>query len=359
MRTIRLVVLLGLAISAGACTLGPRNIQPDRFDYNEAIARSNQEQLLSNIVRLRYSEPPVFLGVGSVLTQYVYSGRIGVNGAAAADSSSIPGWTVGGSATGAYLERPTITYSPLVGQDFAQQLLAPIDAAAVFALIQSGWSPRELLMLTLESINGVEGSLIRPVPTRADLDQVRAFCRIVDLLLAVASRDAIEMHRDADNPSLRFLVFAEDTDAETSALIAELKDALDLDRNRSRFRVTDRSIRKPDEITMRVRSFGAMLGLESRGVDVPAEHIDAQRAIPMTSPKEDPDVASLIRLRVRSQAERPDDAFVAIRYGGYWYFVPNNDHQSKQTFGLLGYLFQIQAPAAQSVGGPVLTVPTG
>ena len=64
-------------------------------------------------------------------------------------------------------------------------------------------------------------------------------------------------------------------------------------------------------------------------------------------------------MRLRSQRERPDDTFVAVRHRGYGFFIPDNDHQTKQIFGLLGYLFQFQAPAAQSVGGPVLTVPTG
>ena len=44
---------------------------------------------------------------------------------------------------------------------------------------------------------------------------------------------------------------------------------------------------------------------------------------------------------------------------GYWFFVSPGDFESKHTLGLLGYLFQIQAPAAGSLGGPVLTVPTG
>jgi hypothetical protein len=42
----------------------------DSFNYNEAISRSSSEQILINLVRLRYREVPVFLAVGSVLTQY-------------------------------------------------------------------------------------------------------------------------------------------------------------------------------------------------------------------------------------------------------------------------------------------------
>jgi hypothetical protein len=38
-------------------------VPPDRFDYNEALARSSKEQLLINLVRLRYDDVPVFLAV--------------------------------------------------------------------------------------------------------------------------------------------------------------------------------------------------------------------------------------------------------------------------------------------------------
>jgi hypothetical protein len=357
-----LAVRLGLVLVIGAtgCTLGPRNIAPDRFNYTEALAQSNNEQLLSNIVRLRYSEPPVFLGVGTVLTQYVYSGRISVDGTVASDdTAAVPGWAAGSSVTGVYIERPTITYTPLVGQDFAQQLLAPVDAEAIFSLVQSGWSPEELMRLTLEGINGLDGRLRRPVPDAAELEELRLFRHMIDLLLKVSSRQAVEMHRDDADPPKRYLVFAQDTDDETSALVSDLKAALSLDPERFRFLVTDRNIRKPDEITIRVRSFGAMLGLESRGIEVPFEHLEGHRAVRMTSPAEEPEVASMVRLRVRSAAERPDDAFVAVLHEDYWFYIADDDHQSKQTFGLLGYLFQVQAPAAQPVGGPVLTVPTG
>ncbi len=57
-------------------------------------------------------------------------------------------------------------------------------------------------------------------------------------------------------------------------------------------------------------------------------------------------------------ADRPTDAFVAVRYRGRWFFVPSDDRPSKPAFGILTYIFQLQAPKASSAG-PVLTVPAG
>src|SRR6476646_7054321 len=73
---------LALCLSLGGChALGPRQVPLDRFDYNTAVANSSNEQMLLNLVRLRYSEVPVFLALNSVLTQYVWTGEVGVNGA--------------------------------------------------------------------------------------------------------------------------------------------------------------------------------------------------------------------------------------------------------------------------------------
>ncbi len=75
-RTLVTSLLITLCLFLPACgRFGPRQIPRDSFNYNEAIARSSNEQMLINLVRLRYREVPVFLAVGSVLTQYFYGGE--------------------------------------------------------------------------------------------------------------------------------------------------------------------------------------------------------------------------------------------------------------------------------------------
>jgi hypothetical protein len=78
-------VLLGLLLLVallGCSGIGSKNINPDRFSYNSAIGQSANEQMLLNLLRIRYKEVPVFLSVSSVLTQYVYSGSAGISGQA-------------------------------------------------------------------------------------------------------------------------------------------------------------------------------------------------------------------------------------------------------------------------------------
>jgi hypothetical protein len=43
--------------------------------YNEVIRDTNDEQLLMNIVRLRYADSPVFIDLPSITSQFEVSGR--------------------------------------------------------------------------------------------------------------------------------------------------------------------------------------------------------------------------------------------------------------------------------------------
>ena len=52
-----------------AChSYGARTVPRDRFDYSSAVGTSWKQQMLLNIVKMRYGEPPVFMEVASVIT---------------------------------------------------------------------------------------------------------------------------------------------------------------------------------------------------------------------------------------------------------------------------------------------------
>ena len=137
-----------------------------------------------------------------------------------------------------------------------------------------------------------------------------------------------------------------------------MKDALGLSREISVFRMTTDIIGlEPDEVTVRIRSVLELMGFLALGVEVPPEHVEENRATRAVDTADGGD-RPLVPLRVRFQAEPPADAFVAVRHGEHWFYIPHSDQQSKQSFGLLAYLFQMQAPKLQGAG-PLLTVTTG
>jgi hypothetical protein len=99
------------------------------------------------------------------------------------------------------------------------------------------------------------------------------------------------------------------------------------------------------------------MGFLSRGIEIPAAHIEEKRVEEMIFPV-DPELRSLLfPLRIHSSVERPSDAFVSVRHHDHWFSIKHSDHMSKQAFGLLTYLFQMQSPQAQTLG-PMITVPT-
>ena len=62
--------------------------------------------------------------------------------------------------------------------------------------------------------------------------------------------------------------------------------------------------------------------------------------------------------QVRSGPERPQGAYIATFYRGHWFWIEDNDLESKSTFMLLRQLFDLQA--GQNTGqGPTLTLPVG
>lgn len=349
------LILIACLLVSACTSFGPRHVPVDRFNYNQAVGRSANEQMLLNLVRMRYRDVPVFLAVSSVLTQYVYTGVVGVIGASGS-SLGDPQFSVGGNANLRYFERPTITYSPLTGEEFAKQLLTPIPSETIFSLIQSGWPADHLLTMSLERLNTVENESFEPVPAPYNVERRRIFQQVVGLILALGKRRALEMLRNEAEPSApRLLVFEENPEPETQQLIEELKRVLGLDPHRSVFRVTRQFLhRDTDEITIRVRSLLAMMGFLSRGVEVPAGHAAEKRAEVSTGSTDQ--AKGLVR--IHSAPARPADAFVAVQYQDYWFYIAQADHASKQAFGLLTYLYQLQAPQAPS-GAPLLTVPTG
>lgn len=143
------------SLTISACmSVGPNTISRDRFDYGQAIADSWEEQMVFNMIRVRYGEAPVFLDVSQVINQYSLEGQVGVQGVI----GGVPG--VGSDAAGAegamrWADRPTITYTPLTGRRFTRNLLTPMSPAAVFAMVESGWPADLVFSVVVRSINGV------------------------------------------------------------------------------------------------------------------------------------------------------------------------------------------------------------
>jgi hypothetical protein len=357
---------ISVALLAACAPLGPGRIPTERFNYNEAISRSTKEQTLLNLLRLRHLDVPEILYVGSVVSQYSFEGGIGLLGIRGFQGGTD---SISGNANLNYAERPTITYSPVSGPEFASRLLTPLPLELLFSLQHAGWPVDLLLLISLQRINDVENMSFAPVPPSADLDRNRLFQRNVEKLrafesvlrdlLELADRGALELQRDEKDDAL-YWVFREKVSPDVQALAKRLKSALGLDPLRQKFRITQRLTgRKPDEITIQPRSLLAIMYFLARGIEIPTEHQKDGRVVAMDDPAEFHSYHMPVPLRVRVQAERPGDAFIAVPYQGHWFYIDSSDLESKRAFGVMRYLFLLQAPPPERTATPLLTLPTG
>jgi hypothetical protein len=100
----------------------------------------------------------------------------------------------------------------------------------------------------------------------------------------------------------------------------------------------------------------AMMKFMARGVEIPAAHLEGGWVIDyglQTMEGKD----RLFPFRVHSSTFRPHNAFAAVRYQDYWYFIDQADIVSKRSLEHLMIFFQLKAPVSKS-SAPLLTLPT-
>ena len=349
--------------------MGSATLPRDRFNYNEALAESRNQQMLLNVVRLRYLDIPDFIAVSSVITSYTYEGEVGVERTETDNDSDLVPETFTGRANLAYAERPAITYSPLAGEDFSRRMLKPIPVEVIFSLGQAGWPLDILLTIGLQRINDVKNMGFGLVPSPGDVDRdeqfaeearnLQRFQRVLELLLILAREGVVEVqYRERDGTKLPYLNFAKRATPPVAALMNELKQILNLDPKQNTFQVTGRMTgRNANEITIQSRSLLSIMSFLSRGTEIPKRDLIGGRVVVIP-----PDAMEAIRervpLHIRTSGVRPADPHVAVRYRSNWFYIDHSDIRSKRTFATMLVLFNLAAPTG-SAQAPMLTLPTG
>jgi len=353
------MVVAALTLGGCATRLGPQTIPGARFNYNDKIARSQNDQLLLNLVRLKYRDTLVFLDVGTVIAQYTLAGQVGAAPRINADGS---GKTELGLDLGAsYSEQPTITYEPLQGAEFTQRLLTPVSPFTLVLLSQSGWSIERLMLCCVEAVNGITNAPAASGPTPERLPDNSEFRELAGLLreLQVAGLLEFQTTDGEQGEAVLFHIASPDDEANPPLALARVRKLLQLDEQKTLFELTGRGLRRgTGEISVTGRSLLGALFFLSNGVDAPEEH-ERKGLVTVTKGQEpgrlDWNTVTGDLLKVSSAAGDPPDAFVRIRYRGHWFYISDSDLQSKATFNLLTYLFSLQAAGAEG-GSPLLTV---
>jgi len=315
-------VLLAVLAMVTGCrhSIGPKTVQRDQFDYAQALRDAGKEQMLLNMVGLRYSEAPMFLKVTSVINQYSLEGSVNL------------------------LSPP---------YDGAAAIGSPVGAGARFS--DRPTRADLLLRLTVRSINGVT-----PASTVSDNVSDPRFFELVSLMSDVQRVGGLSFRiENRSGDEVAIVMIEHDVDDELQENRDRIDEILGIDPSLQEYRlVFGQQASGPGEIAMLTHSILEMLMELAMWIEVPPEHVASGRTrpTPETAPMEAFGYHPLIR--VHSGEKKPDESFVAVRYDGLWFWINHEDFRSKRTIAFMQLMFSL----AESGGGqqaPVVTVGAG
>ena len=344
-----------LALVCGCSSIGPRTVPRDRFEYSGSISESWKRQTLLNIVKLRYLDPPIFVDVGQIVAGYSLetSGNVGgqISSANAIQGNSL---MLGGAAK--FVDRPTITYTPLTGHKFVKALMTPLPPDSVFFTIQSGWPADAVFFAAVGAMNGLknqESTIAGVSPADAD------FVRALELLRKIQLSGAVGMRiqQDAQKQQTTLVTFrSKGISEQTVAEIRELRQLLHLDPDATELKLVFGATASNDkEFAILTRSLLHIMNTMAVQVEVPAEHITQGRATPGFDSGA-PATERQRLVRIRNSKEKPADAYVAIRYRDHWFWIDDRDLRTKRAFAFMMLLFTL-SDTGEKENLPLITIP--
>ena len=372
-------ILIGSLVLPGcAPRLGYKTIPRDRFDYSTAITSSWKEQMLLNLVKVRYVDPPVFVDIQQIVSQYTFerSGTINAphwDGGVAESAANI---------SGRWAESPTITFNPMTGENYIKSLIRPVTPENLLGLVEAGWPIDSIMAIGVKSINGIHApSHVLAAKHEGD----PTFYRILALLRQLQQSDAVALQVEGDaseeekssedkddssddndkdsknneqDSGHTIVIFrTRELDEAGQRASEEVRRLLHLSPDAMQFSLVFGGSAKNDhEIAMLTRSMLEILGESSFGVEVPEADVTAGRVT--TLEKSLPsDERKYFPLLVHSSESRPHsgDAFVLIRYRTHYFWIDDRDLQSKRSLGFLMALFTL-LESGTTAAPPTLTI---
>lgn len=359
-RTFRYCLPLSIGLFLTGCNV-PSNValkgEGGRNSYNVSLQTTSNEQLLLNLVRLRYCDTPYFLNVNNVTTQISY-------GAEASTRFLFPGQnernptSVGGSFN--WRTQPTVIYSPLEGKAFAELLLQPLDLTILQQMIYSGWDIDRIFRLGIQSFSGMHNAPTASGPFPNDEPEYKDFYEVTKLMRYFQRRNELQIgvkSSNGDGKGTSMQIFFPSGSDEARHL-SFLLGGLDTQKG---YYILDMNLgfQSDGEIGVMPRSVLSCMYYLSLGVEIPPVHEKRQIAI-QTQIGDDgtDDLGPIIKklISIKSSSYYPKNAYLAVKYKNFWFYIEDNDINSKRTFSLLLSLYNLQAGGVKQMM-PILTIP--
>ena len=352
------VALLLACLPLGGCFgIGPERLSRDEIDFSRALAISDNQQTLLNIVRLRYAEAPTFLDLTQVISGY--QAQQNLSGSLEVFPTNHTSTYFGGGGSLQLQESPTFTYAPVTGEQFAETFLRPLVPGTLLPLVLTGIPIDLLFGLVAQSIDGMDNAQVLSGGVGA---QSERFSRLLNDLrtLQVAGLLEVRFVRKpvvAPKPDgataaaeVPTMLIRNSDDPRTERAAADARHLLGLSDEDTPFDIVygPRPTR-PYEVAILTRSILGVLGAMAFGIEVPPADVASGRTLP-TMQEASP-------ISIRSGRSAPDDAFVSIKYDATWYWISSRDFRSKLAFAVLQNLLALAQ--TKQPPGAVVTIPAG
>lgn len=364
----RIFIFIFALCALSACSTLPRPVTPvavDTLNYSEEIGQAKQQQMLLNVVRLRYNDPVSFVDVERLSTNDRTSvdSRLSTN--VAIDGTQID-QIINGNIGSSQNYSPTVVYQALRGKSFADLLLRPVPPSTIFLLSQSGWNIEQMMLCCVARIGDVDNvrDAAGPGPSIiADNSRFLELSRLMretqvsgGLLVQVVNGGVGPIEEGSVQDTDPVVIFKWHRGTQQGKELAEFltnnwaTSVKDLAGNRYTTSISTRGNLYGD-YAFRGRSVLGTMSAMSLGVHVPPEHAEIAPLL-QGAPGElsgrcaAPSAAQNVvgpYFSVSHSIEKPEMATVAVKYRGYWFYIDDRCRDAKATLDLLNQLYALQA----------------
>jgi hypothetical protein len=340
---------------AGCTVVGPSAIRSGRLAYNEAITETNNQQLLMSVIYNRYDERSNLLAVASVTANVRVVTNTGIE-LGVGDSENYVGNLVPFGASVVYEENPTISYTPVEGEQYSANLFSPVPLTALAQLAGTLADPAYIYTTLVSSVNGIHNPDFLFPSVESD-PRFERFVLIMTTLTRAGRLHWVENQQDQGN----FSVIIDHYAPAYAAMVSELLDLVGLpapdDRSAQVILPVVLALDGRDSggIGIVTRSVYSLVEILSAAIEVPEE--DQRNGVAASYPA--PGLAGK-DLRVRRSKARPEQAAVAVNHRDGWFYIDETDQATKRYFRLMGLLWSVaiaEGARNDSSTTPVLTVP--
>lgn len=211
---ISLVGLLAVLSLAGC--LSPPTLNRAVLAYDEAITDAISKQLLINIARAHHHEPIHFTGVANVAATFDFR----INAGATPALTGEHGRTLVPLFGGSIAENPTISITPIEGEEFTKRILAPFQESKLNLLLRQGVDIDLLLRLMAKELRlKRKGEEVAYRNSPSDKDGYDMFRKVVLHLSAI--QDANHLYAEALTFERTWTIPAESVTAEGFAMLEQ------------------------------------------------------------------------------------------------------------------------------------------